>query len=653
MAYRSGRLITLLVALLAGICLTPAYADDVFSFAREWAQREDSKATPAQAKQNAGQASSSKKSARAEKKPAAKPLSSEVKPAAKAPATKVVSRDVKPAAQDKPVAQAAKPAVQDKPVAQAAKPAVQDKPVAQAAKPAVQDKPVTQAAKPAVQDKPVAQAAKPAVQDKPVAQAVKPAVQDKPVAQAAKPAVQDKPVAQATQSPTQQKPVIQVAQPAAVATAQDAPPPALADPVLLGRWIKTLTRAVAPEPGEEILRQQNMALRSEIRTLEAQAARSQPQQELQARLEAREKQYREAVLALQSQMAAREAHNQQQQQTLQSRLTALETQEKQYQETVQALQSQLAAREEREAPPDIARAQSSPAAVEMADPQLLGRWIKTLADAVAPAPEEESLERINARLRDETHKLQARLAALDQREHEQQETLQALQKRLKETQHPSLPKTQRGLEDFVAGMMTGRDVASLLEIREEWGVQIDKEAFLAGVRESVRGDNRLSDAEFARHMAGMDKRLEKARDRVFEEREKRDREWLMAFRQEKNVSQSEEGIWYRVNHQGESVALNHQNTELIISLSRRLADGTLLEDSDISGELIQAPLVEYPGFLQKVLSQIGKRGEAELAVTVNRNGEPDRAGHMVELWRVRMEDFRVVPTQGTPFAARH
>lgn len=75
---------------------------------------------------------------------------------------------------------------------------------------------------------------------------------------------------------------------------------------------------------------------------------------------------------------------------------------------------------------------------------------------------------------------------------------------------PALPSSDDELEDFAAGMAMGFDILSVLEQRDEQGVHVDKELFLAGIKETIRGERRLSQEDFERHLKRANQRVEDA-----------------------------------------------------------------------------------------------------------------------------------------------
>lgn len=215
-------------------------------------------------------------------------------------------------------------------------------------------------------------------------------------------------------------------------------------------------------------------------------------------------------------------------------------------------------------------------------------------------------------------------------------------KNLKLAKYPPLPTSEQDLADFAAGMAMGVDIVELLEQRNEQGVQIDRKLFLAGITETLRGERRLSQEAFEQHLAVANQRVSDAIKKTMKNREVRDKEWLHNFIKQENTLAAGNEAWFRVIHTGNEVLPDNESaTELTLSFIRRLTDGTLIADSDLSGLVLQEKLASCRpgcGWLQK----IRLNGEAELAVKVNEYGDPAERGNYVEHWKVRVVKQRTM-----------
>jgi len=122
-----------------------------------------------------------------------------------------------------------------------------------------------------------------------------------------------------------------------------------------------------------------------------------------------------------------------------------------------------------------------------------------------------------------------------------------------------------------------------------------------------------------------------------QQRASQDKEWLTKFIREKDVKTAGSGAWYRIVYAGDRLLQETgEEAEFTIAVNRRLSDGTLIADSDLSGLVLQEKLHDFPAWLQVVIKEIRLHGEAELAVKVNDDGEPWDQGSLVEHWRIRV-----------------
>ncbi|EPK7572982.1 FKBP-type peptidyl-prolyl cis-trans isomerase N-terminal domain-containing protein [Klebsiella michiganensis] len=315
----------------------------------------------------------------------------------------------------------------------------------------------------------------------------------------------------------------------------------------------------------------------------------------------------------------------------------------------------------------VKREGSSKAEMTLPDSRILGGWVKSLIHHISLSPAEVEIRHLYQMQREELRKAHAQLDIREQemsrlnnkeqelqllivqaRQMEEKNTqwqvlTQKLQQSLKEAQYPPLPSTDDGLVDFAAGMAMGFDVLDVLKQRDEQGVNVDKAMFLAGISETVRGERRLSQEEFERHLSRANLRVEDAMQKMIKQKEVRDSAWLAKFVNDEGSLAAGNEAWYKIINTGEQlVENNHTAGELTISVNRRLSDGTLIADSDLSGLVLQEKFINLPDWLQIVVNAVRLHGEAELAVKVNEYGDPWAQGTHVEHWRIRVIEQRVM-----------
>lgn len=317
--------------------------------------------------------------------------------------------------------------------------------------------------------------------------------------------------------------------------------------------------------------------------------------------------------------------------------------------------------------PVVSRDVGSKKEITLPDARILGGWVKSLIQHISLSPSDVEIRHRYQEQRDELQRAKAQLSVseneiqrLNNKEKEFHSVIvharqmedknaqwkiltQKLQQSLKEAQYPSLPSTDDGLVDFAAGMAMGFDVLEVLNQRDEQGIHVDKTLFLAGVAETVRGERRLPQEQFEHHLARANQRVEDAMRKILKEKEVRDSEWLTTFVNDEGTLAAGETAWYKIVHTGEQL---HQDDlpvgELTISVNRRLSDGTLIADSDISGLVLREQFIDLPDWLQTVVNAVRLHGEAELAVKVNEYGDPLENGTHVEHWRIRIVEQQIM-----------
>lgn len=301
--------------------------------------------------------------------------------------------------------------------------------------------------------------------------------------------------------------------------------------------------------------------------------------------------------------------------------------------------------------------------VYLPDSRILGRWLKSVIQHISASPSERMIQELYLKQKDEIkimrdklaqregenvilknndkerHLIMTKLGKLEAENGQWKRLTQEMQKNLKLAKYPPLPTSEQDLADFAAGMAMGVDIVELLEQRNEQGGKL----FLAGITETLRGERRLSQEAFEQHLARANQRVSDAIKKTMKNKEVRDQEWLHNFIKQENTLAAGNEAWFRVIHTGNEVLPDNESaTELTLSFIRRLTDGTLIADSDLSGLVLQEKISELPTWLRVVAKKIRLNGEAELAVKVNEYGDPAERGNYVEHWKVRVVKQRTM-----------
>ncbi|NIG46421.1 hypothetical protein F3J31_21740 [Enterobacter sp. Acro-832] len=269
-----------------------------------------------------------------------------------------------------------------------------------------------------------------------------------------------------------------------------------------------------------------------------------------------------------------------------------------------------------------------------ADPVRAGQWLKKMWMNMTLSPDEQAVRGRLASLQQERDKLAGELDRHKAEDIRRQDALQLLQRRLKQLQSPPLPEDAPGLESFSAGMAAGINLRELLDAHAELGVVTDRKHFIAGVREAIQEDQRLSEEDFHHWLRAANERLAAAEARQREAHAKEDAAWLKTFRQEPGVRQTAPGVWSAVHHAGGPAW--QPDEPLQVAISRRTTWGEIKEDSDISGVVLEGLSDTLPEWMQPSLRMMGYHGQARIGLRVNEAGIPDVNGPRVEVWDIRL-----------------
>lgn len=220
---------------------------------------------------------------------------------------------------------------------------------------------------------------------------------------------------------------------------------------------------------------------------------------------------------------------------------------------------------------------------------------------------------------DKLHALNAALEVSEQKlveeqnsNHQARDELRELRKRLQWEITPEQLKDERKRLSYAAGSALGRDIQGLMSERQSWGVPVEQDSLLAGVIDSVSGRLKLSPAELQTLMTHADEVANAAREKLFNEQQRRDEDYLAKFIQQKGVRQSAMGFWYRVDYAGKGELTKDTIVEVVVK--ETLTDGTVIQDMELSGKVLAQPLSEYPPLFQEAISHLRNHGSLTMVV---------------------------------------
>lgn len=277
---------------------------------------------------------------------------------------------------------------------------------------------------------------------------------------------------------------------------------------------------------------------------------------------------------------------------------------------------------------------------QFVNPQRVGEWFKKVINAIKLTPSEQTLMESYKAISGEHRELLSRYGNAQDKLKRQQSTMQLLQRSLKQAQSPALPDDVTRREVFAAGMASGYSLLEMIDKRKAAGVDLNKEDFLAGIREAMTDGKRLSKNEFELLLNNLNQKLRDAELSQLKKREHEDSDWFKNFSAQDGVIKDNNGVFFNIIYQGDRKISDDEM--IYIALTRKSSSGETLFDSDTSGNYLEFNKNEIPQILSGVISKLNLHGEAVLAVYVDSNGNPDMNSHLVEQWTIRVMDAGVI-----------
>lgn len=260
----------------------------------------------------------------------------------------------------------------------------------------------------------------------------------------------------------------------------------------------------------------------------------------------------------------------------------------------------------------LLKSREETAQAKLAATQAGQRVIELEADAQLLAQRQQEnqdkLHALNAALEDSEQKLVKEQNST----HQAREELRGLRKRLQWEITPEQLKDERKRLSYAAGSALGRDIQGLISERQSWGVPVEQDSLLAGVIDSVSGRSKLSPAELQTLMTHADEVANAAREKLFNEQQRRDEDYLAKFIQQKGVKQSAMGFWYRVDYAGKGELTKDTIVEVVVK--ETLTDGTVIQDMELSGKVLAQPLSAYPPLFREAISHLRNHGSLTMVV---------------------------------------
>lgn len=276
-----------------------------------------------------------------------------------------------------------------------------------------------------------------------------------------------------------------------------------------------------------------------------------------------------------------------------ARLTALNQALQRQAETIRQLEQQLAAQAQPAAPAPKATPKPDPI-----DIRPLVAALKGIRKAIATPPDLIAMAAALAR--------QQRIVT------QQEQQLQQLNRQLAAQRQPPELASDADKQAYAAGVSLGRDILHLQEENRRLGIEADRPRLLAGIADTLAGQQRLDDAAIDRALKAADAALQQAQQQRQQAIRGEGKTYLADFAKQPGVQKDALGFYYRVDYAGSGQINANDNVDIVVRES--LPDGQVIKDMDLAGTTISLPLSQYPPLFRAAIGKLNKHGSMTLVV---------------------------------------
>lgn len=276
-----------------------------------------------------------------------------------------------------------------------------------------------------------------------------------------------------------------------------------------------------------------------------------------------------------------------------ARLTALNQALQRQAETIRQLEQQLAAQAQPAAPALKATPKPDPI-----DIRPLVAALKGIRKAIATPPDLIAMAAALAR--------QQRIVT------QQEQQLLQLNRQLAAQRQPPELASDADKQAYAAGVSLGRDILHLQEENRRLGIEADRPRLLAGIADTLAGQQRLDDAAIDRALKAADAALQQAQQQRQEAIRGEGKTYLADFAKQPGVQKDALGFYYRVDYAGSGQINANDNVDIVVRES--LPNGQVIKDMDLAGTTISLPLSQYPPLFRAAIGKLNKHGSMTLVV---------------------------------------
>lgn len=234
------------------------------------------------------------------------------------------------------------------------------------------------------------------------------------------------------------------------------------------------------------------------------------------------------------------------------------------------------------------------------------------AELTALQAEKQAARKQHDALQQQLSTADTRLVTQDQEIMRLKDDINLLRDRAKWLVKPEVLKDPTGRQAYAAGSALGRDIIEMLNERKGWGVEADRPTVLAGVIDAFSGQYQLTTDVLSKALAESEAKVNQAREKASQVQRKKGEAFVAGFRKQKEVKQSSSGFWYRVDYAGDTPIADDAIVEVVVKES--LTDGTVIQDMDLSGNVLSQPLAAYPLLFREAIGHLRNHGTLTMVV---------------------------------------
>ncbi len=175
------------------------------------------------------------------------------------------------------------------------------------------------------------------------------------------------------------------------------------------------------------------------------------------------------------------------------------------------------------------------------------------------------------------------------------------------------PETLLQQQSYASGVLVGQDIKMMNIRNSSLGIQTDRQALLAGIKDSLSNRILFSERKLEEFLATLKESLDSGVKKFSTEQKTAGSTYRKNFSQQKGVLKSPKNFLYKVDVTGKKITNNNKNLiDMIVKES--LIDGTVISDMTKTGAVISQKMEDYPPLFREAIKLAGIGGKITLVV---------------------------------------